>query len=187
MPSLLYIALFNASHLESLWQKYPASWTLMTEKVSYLYKCLQGIISLHCLCKMLLLLINAGNPVWGRAGHPAIHTWGEGTLRSGIQRLAIYRPKTTFYVSFVESYFKFLCIIFLRKSEKILYIIYYQGWYFNLSSFQSFQSFNLFIFKKDRPWSNRSRGSFNKIYCDQIPLLDLLKRSTVLKSLLSIF
>ena len=172
MPSLLYISLFNASHLQSLWQKYPASWTLMTEKVPYLYKCLQGIISLHCLCKMLLLLINAGNPVWGRAGHPAIHTWGEWTLRSDIQRLAIYRPKTTFYVSFVESFFKFLCIIFLRKSEKILYILsglVFQS--FKLSIFSIFQSF-LYLKKIDH---------------DQIALVDLLIRSTVIKSLSSIF
>ena len=43
------------------------------------------------------------------------------------------------------------------------------------------------IFKKDRPWSNRSRRSFKKIDRDRITLVVLLNRSTVIESLSSIF
>ena len=43
------------------------------------------------------------------------------------------------------------------------------------------------IFKKDWPWSNRSRWSFKKIDRDRIALVDLLKRSTLSESIPSIF
>ena len=48
-----------------------------------------------------------------------------------------------------------------------------QGWEFNLSIFDLL----IFsIFKKDGPWSNRSRQSLIKIECDRIALVNHLKR-----------
>ena len=59
--------------------------------------------------------------------------------------------------------------------------------FFSGLGIRSFDLLIFSIFKKDRPWSNRSRWSIKKIQCDQIALVDLLKRSTVIESLSLIF
>ena len=80
-------------------------------------------------------------------------------------------------ISCKSPYSRSLIVVLNRDEEKNYEIgdlpVLSQGWEFDLS-----------IFEKDRPWSNRSRQSFKKIDRDRIVLFNLLKRSTVIDSIL---
>ena len=109
--------------------------------------------------------------IWGPVGHQAGSFWETEKLHSGVATR-----------------------IFLKWNLHTQLVYQVSGYCQNFAPYPGLgiRSFDLLIFdfsifsifKKDRPWSNCSCQFSKKIDRDRIALIDLLKRSTVIESIL---